>query len=87
MFRAVSLRAGSFVLSIKLTNGMINSIRKIVIRVAQFNFTFIDSYRESIIADPCLRIVSVILYKQYKYSINTGSIKQRFKMIAPMLRI
>jgi len=66
---------------------MINSIRKIVIRVAQFNFTFIDCYRESIIADLCLRIVSIILYKQYKYSTNTGSIKQRIKMIAPMLRI
>jgi hypothetical protein len=64
-FRAISLRSGSFILSIKITNGIISSIRKIVIRVAQFSFTFIDCYRESVIAFLCLCIFSIILVYWY----------------------
>jgi hypothetical protein len=41
-FRASVLSAGSFIFNIKLTNGTISNILKIVIRLAQLSF--IDTY-------------------------------------------
>ena len=38
MLRIAGLSAASFIFNIKLTNGIINNIRRIVIRLAQFNF-------------------------------------------------